>query len=157
MTRLRGRAPRGQRVYDAAPFGHWCTTTILSAIRSDGSTASMVLDGAIDAEAFRAYAQQVLLPTLRPGDWVILDNLAPHKTPANVALLESTGARVLFLPPYSPDLNPIEKMWSKVKAHLRSCQARTREDLLAGIASALAAVTAADALGWFASCGYTIS
>lgn len=157
MTRLRGRAPRGQRVYDSAPFGHWCTTTMLSAIRLDGSTASMLLEGPIDAEAFQAYVKDVLLPTVRAGDWVILDNLSPHKTPDNVALMESTGARVLFLPAYSPDFNPIEKMWSKVKASLRAYKARTQDALFEGVRLALASVTPDDAAGWFASCGYAIS
>ena len=101
--------------------------------------------------------QHVLLPTLKPGEVVILDNLSPHKHPATTRLVEPAGARVRFLPPYSPDLNPIEKMWSKVKAALRSAKARTQTALEAAIACALAAVTSADATGWFASCGYSIS
>jgi transposase len=157
MTRLRGRALRGERVYDGAPYGHWCTTTMLASIRLDGTTACMVLEGATTTEVFRAYVQSVLLPTLKPGDVVVLDNLSPHKNPATLALIEQVGATVHFLPPYSPDFNPIEKMWSKVKAWLRSAKARTQATLWKAIAGALAAVTPADAMGWFASCGYSIS
>lgn len=156
MTRLRGRAPRGQRVHDSAPAGHWCATTMISSIRLDGSTACMTLDGATDAEAFRAYVESVLIPALKPGDLVVMDNLSPHKTSGTIALIETAGARVRFLPAYSPDLNPIEKMWSKVKEFLRSAKARTEAALWAAIAAALAAVTSADAAGWFASCGYGI-
>lgn len=156
MTRLRGRAPRGQRVYDAAPFGHWCTTTMLSSIRLDGTTACMTVDGATDTDVFEAFASSVLAPTLKPGDIVVMDNLSPHKVPQTIALIEQSGASVRFLPAYSPDLNPIEKMWSKVKEALRSAKARTEETLWAAIAAALASVTAQDAIGWFASCGYGI-
>jgi transposase len=155
MTRLRGRAPRGQRVHASSPYGHWHTTTMISSIRLDGTTASMTLEGATDTEAFRAYVREVLCPTLRPGDLVVMDNLSPHKSDQTLELIAATGAEVLFLPPYSPDLNPIEKMWSKVKALLRSAEARTPTDLVAAIGSALARVTPNDALGWFASCGYS--
>ena len=117
----------------------------------------MTIDGATDTEVFRSYVQCVLLPTLKPGDVVILDNLSPHKNTATLNLIVQAGARVRFLPPYSPDLNPIEKMWSKVKEILRAAKARTPEALWAWIARALAAVTATDALGWFASCGYRIN
>jgi len=156
MTRLRGRALKGERVYDGAPYGHWCTTTMISSIRLDGTTACMTLEGATTTEVFRAYVESVLIPTLKSGDVVVMDNLSPHKNSETVGLIEQRGARVLFLPPYSPDLNPIEKMWSKVKECLRSAKARTQEALLSAIASALAAVTPADAMGWFVSCGYTI-
>lgn len=129
---------------------------MISSIRLNGSTACMTLDGATDAVAFRAYVESVLVPTLRPGDLVIMDNLSAHKTPGIIALIEKAGAHVRFLPAYSPDFNPIEKMWSKVKEFLRSVKARTEEALWAAIAAALAAVTAEDAAGWFASCGYSI-
>ena len=155
MTRLRGRAVRGERVYDHAPAGHWGTTTLLSSIRLDGSTACMTVDGATDAEVFQVYVEHVLQPTLRPGDLVILDNLSPHKNSAARRLIEQAGAAVCFLPPYSPDLNPIKKMWSKIKAWLRTEKARTEEALGAAIARALAQVTASDARNWFASCGYS--
>lgn len=157
LTRLRGRAPRGERVHDHAPAGHWGTTTLIGSVRLDGTTACMTIQDATDSEVFRAYVQHVLLPTLKPGDVVILDNLSPHKHPETTRLIEQAGARVRYLPPYSPDLNPIEKMWSKVKAALRSAKARTQTALEAAIACALAAVTSADAMGWFASCGYSIS
>jgi transposase len=155
MTRLRGRAQRGQRVVFKVPHGHWQSTTMLCAMRLDGSTACMSVDGATDTQVFRAYVRRVLCPSLRKGDVVIMDNLAAHKSPPTLALIERVGARVLFLPPYSPDLNPIEKMWSKVKEALRSSEARTQSALIAAIASALNRVTAQDAINWFASCGYS--
>jgi transposase len=155
MTRLRGRAARGQRVHDHAPHGHWCTTTMISSIRLDGSTACMAIEGPTTSEVFAVYVGEVLVPSLSAGDLVILDNLSSHKSAEALALIEGAGAKVLFLPAYSPDLNPIEKMWSKVKEFLRACKARSQEALLAAIASALQRVTAQDAKGWFASCGYT--
>ena len=155
MTRLRGRAPRGVRVHASTPHGHWQTTTMISSIRLDGSTACMTVNGATDTEVFRTYVRWVLRPTLRPGDIVIMDNLSAHKSERTLELIEQAGARVLFLPPYSPDLNPIEKMWSKVKQYLRSAEARTEHNLLRTIGSALATVTAQDAMNWFASCGYS--
>jgi len=155
MTRLRGRAPRGERVHASCPHGHWHTTTMIASIRLDGSTAAMAIEGATDTEVFRAYIQRVLRPTLRAGDIVIMDNLAPHKNALTLALIAQAKATALFLPAYSPDLNPIEKMWSKVKQALRSAEARTREELLDAIASALQTVTPKDARGWFASCGYS--
>jgi len=155
MTRLRGRAPRGARVHARVPQGHWQTTTMLCSIRLDGSTACMTVGGPTDTEVFRTYVRCVLTPTLRRGDIVIMDNLSPHKSELTLALIAQAGAQVLFLPPYSPDLNPIEKMWSKVKQHLRSAEARTEPDLLQAIGSALACITAKDAMHWFASCGYS--
>ena len=128
---------------------------MISSIRLDGSTACMTVSGAADTEVFRTYVRCVLSPTLRPGDIVIMDNLSAHKSELTLELIEQTGARVLFLPPYSPDLNPIEKMWSKVKEYLRSAEARTEADLLRTIGLALASVTAQDAMNWFASCGYS--
>jgi transposase len=155
MTRLWGRAARGQRVHASAPAGHWQTTTMICSLRLDGSTACMAIPSATDTEVFRAYVAEVLCPTLRPGDLVVMDNLAPHKSDPTLELIAAAGASVLFLPAYSPDFNPIEKMWSKVKAHLRGAEARTREDLITEIGNALEKVTAQDALGWFVSCGYS--
>ena len=129
---------------------------MISSIRRDGSTAAMTVDGATTSEVFRAYVEHILVPTLQPGDVVVLDNLSPHKDKAALALIEQAGAEVRFLPPYSPDFNPIEKMWSKVKALLRGAKARTDEALLSAIGSALSRVTAQDAEGWFVSCGYSI-
>jgi len=128
---------------------------MMSSIRLDGSTACMALEGTTDTESFRAYVGRVLLPTLRPGDIVVMDNLSPHKSDPTLALITQAGAQVLFLPAYSPDLNPIEKMWSKVKNLLRGAEARTPADLVTAIGHALARVTPQDALGWFASCGYS--
>ena len=155
MTRLRGRALKGQRVCDETPCGRWSTTTMISSIRLDGTTAAMTVEGATTGEVFRAYVEHILAPTLRPGDIVVLDNLSPHKDQAALTRIEAAGAEVRFLPPYSPDFNPIEKMWSKVKALLRSAKARDPESLLAAIGQALGRVTAQDAAGWFASCGYS--
>ena len=155
MTRLRGRAPRGQRVHASSPYGHWHTTTMISSIRLDGTTACMTLEGATDTEAFRVYVREVLCPSLRRGDMVVMDNLSPHKSDLTLELIAAAGAEVLFLPAYSPDFNPIEKMWSKVKGLLRSAEARTPADLVTAIGSALARVTPQDALGWFTSCGYS--
>ena len=154
MTRLYGRAEGGQRVVDSAPAGHWGTTTLLSSIRLDGSTAPMVIEGPTDADVFMAYVQQVLVSSLRTGDIVVLDNLSPHKMAAVEAAILAAAAKVCFLPPYSPDLNPIEQMWSKVKAFLRALKARTLDALIAGIRDALRSVTPADAAGWFSHCGY---
>jgi transposase len=155
MTRRCGRAQRGERVHASAPCGHWQTTTMISSIRLDGSTACMAIAGATDTEVFRAYVREVLCPSLRPGDLVVMDNLSPHKDDATLRLIEQAGAAVRFLPAYSPDLNPIEKMWSKVKQSLRSAEARTEEQLQTALASALASVTAQDAINWFASFGYS--
>ena len=127
LTRLCGRALKGERVHARTPHGHWQTTTMMSSIRLDGSTACMALEGTTDTESFRAYVEAVLVPTLRPGDLVVMDNLSPHKSDPTLALITQAGAQVLFLPAYSPDLNPIEKMWSKVKspaARRRSPDAR---------------------------------
>lgn len=154
MTRLRGRAHRGQRVHASSPAGHWHTTTMISSVRLDGSTACLAMPGPINGEIFRAYVQEVLGPTLQPGDIVVMDNLSAHKNEETLAHFTSLGVEVLFLPPYSPDLNPIEKMWSKIKNRLRSLAARTEEALIQAMQVAFAQVTAQDALGWFISCGY---
>jgi transposase len=154
MTRLRGRAVRGERVHASAPCGRWRTTTMISSVRLDGTTACMTIEHPTDTEVFRTYVAEVLCPTLHKGDIVIMDNLAPHKSSPTLRLIEAAGAKAMFLPAYSPDFNPIEKMWSKVKNSLRSAEARTPEDLQSAIGQALAKVTASDARNWFASCGY---
>jgi transposase len=158
MTRLRGRAMRGKRLHASAPCGRWRSTTMIGAIRLDGDPLgmSMTIEGATDTDVFRAYVEGILCPKLHPGDIVIMDNLGAHKSPGTLALIQAAGAEVKFLPAYSPDFNPIEKMWSKVKGLLRSAEARTQEQLEQAIAAALAKVTAKDAMGWFASCGYSI-
>jgi transposase len=155
MTRLRGRALKGERVHARVPHGHWQTTTMMASIRLDGSTACMTLNGTTDTESFRAYVQAVLAPTLRPGDIVVMDNLSPHKSDPTLRLILQAGAQALFLPAYSPDLNPIEMMWSKVKNFLRGAEARTGEELITAIGQALAQITQKDAINWFARCGYS--
>jgi transposase len=155
LTRLHGRAQRGQRVHAAVPHGHWQTTTLIGALRLEGSGVCVSLEGATDTESFQAYIREALCPTLRPGDVVVLDNLSPHKSEPTLELITQAGAQVRFLPPYSPDLNPIEKMWSKVKAYLRQAEARTQVALGEAITAALASVTGQDAMNWFASCGYS--
>jgi transposase len=157
MTRLRGRASKGERVHDSAPCGNWNTTTMISSIRSNAETACMVIDGAITTEIFRVYVSEILVPTLRDGDIVIMDNLSSHKCSKTLELIERAGAVPIFLPAYSPDLNPIEKMWSKVKEYLRAAKARTEESLYEAIGNALKSVTVSDAVNWFASCGYSFS
>lgn len=127
---------------------------MISSVRLDGTSACMTIEGATDTAVFHAYVQAVLVPALRAGDIVILDNLGAHKNARTLALIAAAGAEVRFLPAYSPDLNPIEMMWSKIKALLRKAQARTHDELLRAIAAALRAVTAEDALGWFVACGY---
>jgi len=154
MTRLYGRAMAGQRAIDSTPSSHWHTTTMISSVRLDGSTACMVVDGATNKDVFGAYVEQILLPSLKAGDIVVLDNLSAHKNQRVRELLKSVGAELWYLPAYSPDLNPIEKMWSKVKSILRALKARTKEALIEAIAEALDMVTASDAKGWFESCGY---
>ena len=157
MTRRRGRAARGCRVYDATPHGHWCVRTMISSMRADGMTACMSVDSATDHDVFTIYVREVLLPTLRPGDIVVLDNLPAHKHADATQLIGQAGATVEYLPPYSPDLNPIEKMWSKIKEFLRAAKARTSRALNEAITAAFLTISAADALSWFASCGYSIS
>lgn len=157
MTRLRGRARGGERCTDYAPNGHWMTSTMIGALRLDGSTACMTIDGATTGEVFHAYVEHILAPTLRQGDIVILDNLSAHKNADAIRRIEEAGARVMPLPPYSPDLNPIEKMWSKIKECLRDAKARTQQALDNAIAYALTTVTPQDAQGWFDSCGYVTS
>lgn len=154
MTRLYGRAPRGERVVEYVPAGKFHSTTLLGALRHDGTIAAMVYEGATDVSVMRAFAEGELPRILRPKDIVVMDNLAAHKNAGVIAAIEAAGAIVCFLPPYSPDFNPIEKMWSKVKEILRSLKARTEAALLDAIATALRAVTVSDAEAWFAHCGY---
>ena len=127
---------------------------MISSIRLDGSTACMALEGTTDTESFRSYVSQVLVPVLKPADIVVMDNLSPHKSDPTLALITSAGAQVLFLPADSPDRNPIEKMWSKIKSLLRAAEARTPADLITAIGLTLTKVTPQDARGWFVSCGY---
>lgn len=154
MTRLYGRAPRGRRLVEAVPEGRWQATTLISAIRRGGVVGSLVFPGATDEMAFRTYVEKVLVPELRPGDIVVMDNLAAHRVGAVARALRKAGAGVWYLPPYSPDLNPIEAIWAKVKGLVRKAKARTTEALWDAVGAALEAVTPQDCQGCFASCGY---
>jgi transposase len=154
MARLRGRAKRGTRCRSPIPHGHWKTTTFTGALRMTGLTAPMVLDGPMTGEWFAAYAQQVLAPTLRPGDIVVLDNLPAHKVAAAREAIEAVGARMLFLPPYSPDFNPIENAFSKLKSILRKAAARTVPELWDAIRDALPRFTPNECTNYFIAAGY---
>jgi len=156
MTRLYGRAAVGVRVHDSIPTAAWHTTTMIAALGLEGAQAPFMFEGAIDALTFRVYVQWALAPALRPGDIVVMDNLSSHKDRQARALIEAAGAEIWDLPPYSPDLNPIEKMWSKIKALLRQIKARDADALVDAVRLALAAITLEDIQGWFASCGYDI-
>ena len=154
MARLRGRAKRGERCRAAVPHGHWKTTTFTAGLRLTGMAAPMVLDGPMNGVAFLAYAEQVLAPELRPGDIVVMDNLPAHKITGVRAAIEGTGAQLLFLPPYSPDMNPIELAFSKLKALLRKAAARTVDDLWSVIAEGLDAFTPEECRNYFKATGY---
>ena len=156
MTRLRGRAPIGERLLAKIPFGHWKTTTLIAALDSNGVRCSTVVDGAVNGDVFEAFVRQVLLPQLKPGDVVILDNLSSHRRVSIQALIESVGAELRFLPPYSPDLNPIELIFAKIKQLLRSLGCRTCQALWQTMQSVLNQVTASDAANCFRHCGYTL-
>ncbi len=154
MSRRYGRALAGRRLVDAVPGGHWNTTTMISAIRQEGVATAMVTEGATNSLVFGGFVESFLVPVLRPGDIVVMDNLSSHKTRFVVEAIEAVGAEVWYLPPYSPDFNPIELMWSKVKNHLRSIAARTKRTLITAIGKALRHITPADAAGWLTHAGY---
>jgi transposase len=156
MTRLRGRAPRGQRLVAKVPHGHWKTTTLIAVLARSGMRCSMTVDGAVNREVFEAFVEQVLVPTLSPGETVVMDNLSSHKGVRVRELIESAGARVLYLPPYSPDLNPIELAFSKLKQLMRSAAHRTMDALWSDTQRMLDEITASDADGFFRHCGYTL-
>lgn len=155
LTRLRGRSLVGERLVARVPHGHWKTSTIISAIGLRGVFATAVFDGPTDTDVFRAYVEQVLSGELRRGDIVVMDNLQPHKAAGIRESIEAAAASVVYLPPYSPDLNPIEEMWSKLKQHLRSAGSRTFDTLCEAVASGLKKVSRSDCLGFFTDCGYT--
>jgi transposase len=156
MTRLYGRAPGGTRCVDRTPCGHWQTMTLLSAMRRDGviAPATAVIDGPLNGPAFLSYVQQCLAPALRPGDVVVMDNLASHKIAGVREAIEAAGCDLWYLPPYSPDLNPIEKLWSKVKAWLRRIGATTFQAVSHTIGDALRAVALDECSNYLRSCGY---
>ncbi len=154
LTRRYGRAPGGERVREATPAGHWSTLTLLGAMSREGMLASMTVESPTDGDVFLAYLDQVLCPVLRPGQVVVMDNLAAHKVSGVRERIAAVGAELLYLPPYSPDFNPIEQAWSKLKQHLRSAKSRTVEVLEEAVAQALQTITALNAAAWFAHCGY---
>ncbi len=154
FTRHFGRARPGQRVVEGTPSDSGPHYTLIAALSTQGAQAPWVLEGAMDAAAFEVYVAQALVPTLRPGDIVFMDNLSSHKGPRIRTLIESAGARLEFLPPYSPDLNPIELCWAKIKTALRAAKARTFEALLDALDEAFGSITKEDAKAWFAHCGY---
>jgi transposase len=154
MTRLRGRAPRGERLRASVPHGHWKTTTFVAGLRLTGLTAPMVLDGPMDRMAFLAYAQHILAPTLSKDDIVIMDNLPAHKGDEIRLIIERTGAKLVFLPPYSPDFNPIENAFAKLKALLRKAAERTVEGLWRTIGTLLDQFSPQECANSFAAAGY---
>jgi len=155
MTRLYGRSFSNERIIDYTPDVRFERTTILSSIRVNGNMVPLVFEGALNGEFFKAYISQCLAPTLNKGDIVIMDNLTSHKVKGVIEPIIAAGASVIYLPPYSPDLNPIELMWSKMKAHLRKVKARTKELLEIAIAEALEHITTSDIMGWFNENGYS--
>ena len=154
MARTHGYAPRGQRLVDTAPHGHWHTTTFIGALRADGFVAPLVVEGAVNGPIFRAYVERVLVPELRPGDVVVMDNLGSHKTAAVRAAIEGAGCELLYLPPYSPDLSPIENAFSKLKRLLRTAATRTVEGLWRAIGRLLDEFHPAECRNYFRHCGY---
>ena len=154
MTRARGRAPRGTRIAEATPQGHWQVLTTLAALALRGIVGAMTVESATDGDVFLAYLEHVLCPKLQSGDVVVMDNLSAHKVAGVRELIAAYGAVLLYLPPYSPDFNPIEQCWSKIKQILRTLKARSAEALEQAVAQALAAITVENAQAWFAHCGY---
>jgi transposase len=154
MARRYGRAPRGERLRAAIPHGHWKTTTFVAGLRLEGLVAPFVFDGPINAVTFEAYVEQFLVPELRPGDIVVMDNLSSHKRPKVAALIEAAGASLLYLPPYSPDFNPIEKLFAKFKALLRKAAERTVEGLWNAIGKTLHRFTPSECANYFTAAGY---
>ena len=154
MDRTHGRAPSGVRVDGPVPHGHWKVLTLTAAVRIDGVGACLAFDGATDSACFETYVERCLAPTLKPGDIVVMDDLSCHKTAEVARLIGAAGAEVRYLPAYSPDLNPIERMFSKLKGFLRSAAARTIDGLIAAMGDALRTVRPEDVLGWFRHSGY---
>lgn len=156
MIRLRGRALRGERLVAKTPHGHWKTTTLIAALGLEGMRCSTVVDGAVNADVFESFVEHVLVPELRPGDVVVMDNLSSHKRARTRRMIETAGAQLEFLPPYSPDLNPIEMIFSKLKQLLRSLALRTQRALWGAMQGVLDQVTHTDAQNCFEHCGYTL-
>jgi transposase len=157
MTPLYGRAPRGERAVGSVPQNYGENLTVIGALSVGGLQAVMTVEGATDGDVFREYVEQVLCPTLQAGDVVVMDNLGAHKVSGVRESIESKGAEVIYLPPYSPDLNPIERCWSKLKSAARAIGARTREALEEAIEQVIKTISQADALAWFVHSGYQVS
>lgn len=157
MTPTHGRAPIGERVTGLVPRNRGTVTTMLGALTLTGISAMMTIEGATTGPVFSTFVEHMLLPRLKPGDVVVLDNVGAHKVPRAKELVESVGARLLFMPPYHPELNPIEEAWSKIKTILRAAEARTIEALDNAIAAAVTAVTPSDAIGWIRHAGYQLN
>lgn len=157
MTPLYGRAPRGERAVGSVPHNDGENLTLIGALSLSGLQAPMTVEGATDGEVFRAYVEQVRCPTLESGDVVVMDNLGAHKVSGIREDIEAKGAEVIYLPPYSPDWNPIEKCWSKLKTAIRALEARSREALEEAIGQVIKTISAADALAWFVHCGYVVN
>jgi transposase len=154
MKRLYGRSARGERLVDAVPGGHWKTTTMISAIRTGGVATAMVTEGATDATVFRGFVEHFLVPVIRRGDVVIMDNLPSHKVSGVREAIERRGAELWYLPAYSPDYNPIEQAWSKVKSVIRSITPKTTQQLYRAVGTALRRITRRECQNYFANCGY---
>ena len=157
MSRYWGWAAKGEKIPEAIPAGHWRSFTLLGAMTHSGLLATMTVEDATDTDVFLAFLDQVLCPKLQPGHIVVMDHLSAHKAPMVRDRIEATGASLLYLPPYSPDLNPIEKCWAKIKLVLRTLKARTAEALDPAITEAITAITSQDAMGWLHHCGYRYS
>jgi transposase len=157
MTRLYGRAPRGERVSERVPRNYGAQTSLISSLSLAGVEATMSIEGAVDTEVFDAYIERVLRPTIRAGDVLVLDNLTAHRASLIEQVAAECSAAVIWLSPYSPDFSPIEMMWSKIKAAMRAAKARTREELEQALEAALKLITERDCLGWFKHCGYHVT
>ena len=157
MARLYGRAPRHERVKGYVPDARFERTSVISTVRLDGGQAPLMFKGTLDGELFAAYTEKILAPTLREGDIVVMDNLSPHKVAGALGPIYRKGASAMFLPPYSPDYNPIELAWSKVKSVLRRLGGGTYEELESGLKTALDEITPSDISGWFKHCGYNVN
>ena len=157
MTRLRGRAPRGERVTESVPRNYGTQTSLIGTLSLSGIEAVMTLEGAVDTDAFNAYVEHILRPTIKGGDVLVLDNLSAHHASRIEEVAQECGAEVIWLAPYSPDFSPIELMWSKIKSAMRAAKARTRDELERAFKAALGLVSESDCLGWFTHCGYQVT
>lgn len=155
LTRLRGWAQSGERLVEAMPGGDWKTSTLVHAVALDGTRAAMILDGPMNSLCFTGFCEQFLAPTLRPGDLVVLDNLSSHKSSSAIAAVERVGAKMIHLPPYSPDLNPIENIFSKLKQLIRGCRPRSWQEIVEATKQALLRITTTDLYNAIVHCGYS--